>query len=101
MLNITNNQYWVDQEGTPLSVLVNKVDRGNIDGAENDLFELTSGDDARKLKLALLFYSFLNEKDDSFLEEHHFRREEIQQGIRDLVSLYNITGITEPFLSDL
>lgn len=90
-----------EEEQNILNSLFDKIDQGNINDAENELFELTSNDDGQKLKMALLFYSYLNDKDDAFLEEHHFSREEIQQGVRDLVSLYNITGIAEPFLSDL
>lgn len=89
-----------EEEQHLLNDLFDKVDQGNINDAENDLFELISGDNERQLKLALLFYSYLNDKDNAFLEEHHFSREEIQQGIRDLVKLYNIAGITELFLSN-
>lgn len=90
-----------EEEQNLLNNLFDKIDKGNINDAENELFELTSNDDGQTLKIALLFYSYLNDKDDAFLEEHHFSREEIQQGVRDLVSLYNITGIAESFLSDL
>ena len=90
-----------EEEQNILNSLFDKIDQGDINDAENELFELTSNNDGQKLKLALLFYSYLNDKDDAFLEEHHFSREEIQQGVRDLVNLYNITGIAESFLSDL
>ncbi|MDE7366642.1 MAG: hypothetical protein K2N24_04735 [Lachnospiraceae bacterium] len=90
-----------EEEQNILNSLFDKIDQGNINDAENELFELTSNDDGQKLKMALLFYSYLNDKDDAFLEEHHFSREEIQQGVQDWVNLYNITGIAESFLSDL
>lgn len=90
-----------EEEQNILNSLFDKIDQGDINDAENELFELTSNNDGQKLKMALLFYSYLNDKDDAFLEEHHFSREEIQQGVRDLVNLYNITGIAESFLSDL
>lgn len=90
-----------EEEQHILNSLFDKIDQGNINDAENELFEMISHNDRQKLKMALLFYSYLNDKNDAFLEEHHFSRDEIQQGIRDLADLYDITGIAEPFLSDL
>lgn len=84
-----------------LNNLYNKIDQGNINDAEDELFRMLSDDNGDKLKMALLFYSYLNDKSDVFLEEHHFSRKEIQQGIRDLVTLYNLSGIEETFLTDL
>lgn len=87
-----------EEEQNLLNSLFDMIDSGSINDAENELFKLTSNDDREKLKMALLFYSYLNDKNDAFLEEHHFSREEIQQGIRDAADLYNITGVVESFL---
>lgn len=83
-----------------LDNLFDRIDSGCINEAETELFRLASNDKGEGLKLGLLFYSYLNDKDDAFLEEHHFSRDEIQQGIQDLAALYNITGVVESFLSD-
>ena len=51
--------------------------------------------------MALLFYSYLNEKDDGFLQEHNFSREEIKSGLEQLISRYGLSGMAEVFLGDI
>ncbi len=77
------------------------VDKGDINEAENLVYEMTSNGDMSNLKIALLFYSYLNDKDDNFLIEHGFEREEIKFGIENLVSKYGLTGMTDIFLEDI
>ena len=42
--------------------------------AENRLYDLISDMDMGSLEIALLFYSYLNDKADEFLEENNFCR---------------------------
>ena len=42
------------------------VDSGKINEAENQIYDMTSDDNMANLELALLFYSYLNDKDDDF-----------------------------------
>ncbi|MCI9052706.1 MAG: hypothetical protein HFI05_12445 [Lachnospiraceae bacterium] len=81
--------------------LLDMIHRGNINEAENLVYEMTSNGDMSNLKIALLFYSCLNDKDDNFLMEHGFEREEIKFGIESLVSRYGLTGMTDIFLEDI
>ncbi len=81
--------------------LLDMIYRGDINEAENLVYEMTSNGDMSNLKIALLFYSCLNDKDDNFLMEHGFEREEIKFGIESLVSRYGLTGITDIFLEDI
>lgn len=81
-----------------LERLYDLVDSGNINEAENQIYEMTSGGDMRSLEIALLFYSYLNEKDDDFLAEHDFSRDEIQSGIKDLNERYGLSGMVDVFL---
>lgn len=81
-----------------LERLYDLVDSGNINEAENQIYEMTSGGDMRSLEIALLFYSYLNEKDDDFLAEHDFSRGEIQSGIKDLNERYGLSGMVDVFL---
>lgn len=90
-----------DQEtrGT-LEELLELMDAGKIDEAENRLYDLTSGDSdekRRNLQAGLLFYYALNGKSDDFLEENNFSREEIMTGIQDLADRYGLSGIAEAF----
>ena len=83
-----------------LEGLVALMEEGRIDEAENRLYDLTSGEgdeDRHNLEAGLLFYYILNGKDDDFLEEHDFSREEIMTGIQDLANRYGLSGIAEAF----
>lgn len=77
------------------------VDEGNIDEAENQLYEMTCNGDRQNLEIGLLFYYYLNGKNDEFLEEHNFSREEIMTGIQDLAERYNLSGIAEAFRTEI
>lgn len=81
-----------------LNELLKMIDDGNINLAENQLCEMTSDGSKENLKLALLFYSYLNDKDDEFLLAHDFSRDEIKQGIKDLASRYGIKEMIDVFL---
>lgn len=83
-----------------LDKLLELVDSGCINQAENELFELMSQENMISLEIALLFYSYLNDKDDDFLEQHDFSREEIKVGLDTAVSQYGLSGIAEMFLTE-
>ena len=68
------------QRRCALEELLNLIDRGEINEAENRLSELLEDGGGQELELALLFYSHLNEKSNDFLESHDFSREEIKAG---------------------
>lgn len=84
-----------------LEKLLDMVDNGNINEAENQIYDITSDNNMVNLKMALLFYSYLNDKDDDFLQKNDFCREEIKSGIKELVSRYGLTGMAEIFLSEI
>lgn len=85
------------EEKETLDRLLRLVDSGNINQAENELYELLAEENRTNLKIALLFYSYLNEKEDAFLEEHNFSREEVEEGLRTVVSQYGLSGIEDMF----
>ena len=69
--------------------LLELVDKGEINAAENRLFEIieTSGMPKDALgPLILMFYEHVNSKDDDFLAKAGFSREEILTGLRDAMS---------------
>lgn len=83
-------------------ILTGLIDAGEINEAENRLYALVekgTGSElagtATGLKLALLFYSYLNEKSDDFLAAHDYSREEIQAGLDQMISQYGLEGIPE------
>ena len=79
--------------------LLRMIDRGEINEAENQLYEMTDGQNKEALKIALLFYSHLNDKDDDFLEAHDYSREEIQMGVRSVSKKYGVDSILDVFSS--
>lgn len=78
--------------------LEQKLDEGAINEAEEKLFEVLDGSDKEDLKLAIMFYSYLNEKDDDFLSAHQFTRQEIKDGLVEVLHRYGVTGMDGLFL---
>lgn len=84
-----------------LEDLIALTDKGRIDDAENQLYEMTCDGDRQNLEIGLLFYYNLNGKDDDFLEANNFSREEIMTGIQDLADRYQLSGIAEAFRTEI
>ena len=89
------------EEKETLDTLLDLVDKGSINEAENNLSDLTSDGSMSGLKIALLFYSYLNDKTDDFLEKNDFSREEIKLGLKDVALRYGLDNIAETFLTEL
>ena len=87
-----------EKEQQKLDALLDMVDAGSINEAENIIYEITENGDKVNLEIALLFYSYLNDKSDDFLEEHNFSRDEIKSGLKDISSRYGVGSFTEMFL---
>ena len=81
-----------------LNDLLTMVDDGRIDEAENKIYEITENDDKNNLKIAVLFYANLNNKSDTFLEQHNFSRDEIKSGLWDVVEKYEGNDFADMFL---
>ena len=80
-----------------LNHLLNRIDEGEINEAENELFDMTCDGSRANLETALLFYSYLNEKENDFLRTHNYSREEIKLGLEDLMRRYGISGMEDVF----
>ncbi len=74
------------------------VDNYEINQAENLLFDNIDIDNIEDLKLALLFYQYINDKDNEFLKKSNYSREEIEQGIKDISKKYGYENIVDLFL---
>ena len=68
------------------------AEEGNINEAENLLFEEVDPADKKYLEMALAFYMYLNEFDDDFLYTNNYSREEIVDGINAISAEFGITG---------
>lgn len=88
----------LEEETDTLIELQNLIDGGKINDAENQLYEIISNKNMTHLEMGLLFYSYLNDCTDDFLEEYNFTREEIESGLMDLMSEYGLSSIMDTFL---
>lgn len=70
------------------------IDNGQINDAEDLLFsEIEKEQRLDYLELAVDFYNYLNEKDDNFLEEYDFSRQEIFDGMKDIQKIYGLNDV--------
>ena len=88
------------EEQETLENLLDMVDAGEINEAENRLYDLTSNTDVNSLEIALLFYSYLNDKTDDFLEVNNFSRDEIKLGLENVADSFGLSSIATMFLTD-
>ena len=70
--------------------LVRLLGQGRINEAENRLYESLDPSCLGTLEVALTFYTRLNEYDDAYLEAHNYSREEIEQGLQDVMRRYGV-----------
>ena len=89
------------EEKETLENLLDMIDDGRINEAENRLYDLTSDTDVNSLEIALLFYSYLNDKTDDYLEENDLSREEIKLGLENVAGSFGLSSIAKMFLTDL
>lgn len=76
------NKYRVS--GKALNDLWEMIDAGQINEAENLLLENIDYADKEEMMGAALFYLYLSEKEDSFLEAHQYSKEEVLFGFKQL-----------------
>ena len=88
-----------EEKKAALETLLNMVDDGDINEAENKIFEIVEAGKRESLELVLLFYSYLNDKSDEFLAENNFSRKEIQDDLKYILSKYGLDGMAETFLT--
>ncbi|MDE7423710.1 MAG: hypothetical protein K2N51_08465 [Lachnospiraceae bacterium] len=87
-----------EKEKAALEALLDMVDEGSICKAENIVFEMIDAGDRKKLELVLLFYSYLNDKSDEFLEQNNFSRRQLQDNLKYILTQYGLGSIAETFL---
>ena len=86
-----------EQEQNILNELIDMIDKGKINEAENKLYPIVESGNLNDLKIAVLFYSYLNEKDDDFLQDNCFARDEVKTGLQDVVSKYGLSSLVDVF----
>lgn len=64
------------------------IEENRINDAEDLLYEYASPINPDILKVGLFFYYDLNRLDDETLEKASFTREEVKEGLQELMSIY-------------
>lgn len=60
------------------------IDHGDVNDAENDLWEELDYTDKTQVFAAVIVYQYMSEKGDEFLEQHDFSQEEVYDGLKRL-----------------
>lgn len=77
--------------------LLHQIDDGNINEAENKLYEMLEHPTMDMLHAGIAFYAHLDEMEDDFLLANDFSREEVEEGKSHLLSVYGLSGMGESF----
>ncbi len=71
------------------------VDQGDINGAEDLLYERLDTTDTGYLEAGLAFYHKLTELSDDDLESNDYSREEVLDGVHELSRMFGIEGLDQ------
>ena len=75
--------------------MLRMVERGDINGAEDMLYEQLDTSDIGYLEAGLAFYHRLTDISDRELEAADYSREEILDGIHELSDMFGIDGLDQ------
>lgn len=91
-------EFFEDSDGKDkekLEYLKKLIDEKKINEAEDYLFENLDGSNHDDFLIGMLFYKYLNAKEDSFFEDINYERNEITDGIADLSKMYGYGDFVE------
>ena len=77
------NKYEVS--GKNLKNFLNMIDLGQINEAENILLDSIDYTNKNEVMAVALFYQYLSEKDNQFLENNNYTKEEVLSGFEQLL----------------
>ena len=77
------NKYEVS--GKKLKSFLDMIDLGQINEAENILLDIIDYTNKEEVMAAALFYQYLSEKDNEFLENNNYTKEEVLSGFKQLL----------------
>lgn len=80
--------------------MLRNIDGGNIAEAEEMLFSLIQNRTMDNLLAGIVFYSYLNEKDDEYLEMNLYSRGDAENSIKRLLSEYGLEYMANLFFYD-
>ena len=77
------NKYEVS--GKNLKIFLNMIDLGQINEAENIFLDSIDYTNKNEVMAVALFYQYLSEKDNQFLENNNYTKEEVLSGFKQLL----------------
>ena len=77
------NKYEVS--GKKMKSFLDMIDLGQINEAENILLDNIDYTNKEEVMAAALFYQYLSEKDNEFLENNNYTKEEVLSGFKQLL----------------
>lgn len=86
------------ETGSAYGELLDLIEDGKINEAENQLLDDLDSQDMEHYKMALMFYEHLNQKNSKFLEECGFSKIEIVDGLKYVSSIYGYDAMAEALL---
>ena len=87
------NHYEVS--GKDLNGLLEMADRGKINEAENALLGRLDYHNKQEVMAAVLFYQYLSEKNDTFLTQNNYSKEEVLDGLKQLMKKSGYEDLTD------
>ena len=81
------------EETDILEQLLDMIDNGQINEAENKLYDMLDEGIPNCIEIAILFYSYLNDKTDEFLMENEYSRGEVKDGIETVAERVGLRGL--------
>ena len=75
--------------------LLELVNSGKINEAEDMLFDEINTSDMRQFEMAISFYLYLNDFGDDYLEKNDSSRDEISEGIKSICKEYGVSTMVE------
>ena len=75
--------------------LIELVNMGQINEAEDLLFDEINPSDMRQFEMAMSFYLYLNAFGDDYLEKNNYSRDEITEGIRSICKEYGVSSMVD------
>ena len=85
------NKYEVS--GKNLKYFLNMIDLGQINEAENILLDSIDYTNKNEVMAVALFYQYLSEKDNQFLENNNYTKEEVMSGFKQLLMQSGYTDL--------
>ncbi|MDE6053902.1 MAG: hypothetical protein K2G55_09100 [Lachnospiraceae bacterium] len=86
------NKYEVS--GKKLNELKAMVDQGKMNEAENILLDGIDYANKNEVAAAALFYQYLSEQEDDFLKQHNYSKEEVLDGMKQLLKNAGFSDLT-------